>query len=73
MELKYIGTYKVVRIYQKSGKSQLIEKDLSLEDAKKLVNSFSEYFLAIFSKKYLSDRPRNVLYLILGIPNLAKL
>lgn len=58
MELKYIGTYKVVRIYKKSGKSQLIEKDLSLEDAKKLVNSFPDSALSmvVFKKQFSASK-----------------
>lgn len=58
MELKYIGTYKVVRIYQRSRKSQLIEKGLSLEDAKRLVNSFpdSVFSMVVFKKQFSASK-----------------
>jgi hypothetical protein len=57
-EKKYIGTYKVYRIYQKSCKRVIIEKGLTREEAIRLVNSFpdSNTSMVVFTKQFTSDK-----------------
>lgn len=54
MEKKYIGTYKVVKIFRKSGRREVIRYDLSLEEAQKLTRSFpdSERHMVVFYKQF---------------------
>lgn len=51
---KYIGTYKVYKIFNKSAKRQIIRRGLTLEEAKRLVNSYpdSSRSMVVFSKQF---------------------
>jgi hypothetical protein len=57
-EKKYIGTYKVVKIFKVSHRKQILEKNLTLEEAKRLVNSFpdSNTSMVVFYKQYTSEK-----------------
>lgn len=50
----YIGTYKVYRVFRKSGRRQIIEKDLTRDEAMRLVNSFPDKAnsMIVFDKKF---------------------
>lgn len=54
----YIGTYKVIKIYRKSNRREIIERDLSLEEAKKLTNSFPDRSgsMVVFCKQFSSKK-----------------
>lgn len=41
-EKKYIGTYKVVKIFRKSDRRQVLERGLTLDEALMVVNSFPD-------------------------------
>jgi len=60
MELQkiYVGTYKVYRVFKKSRKRVIIEKGLTREQAKKLVQSFpdSNTSMVVFDKQFSTDR-----------------
>ncbi len=58
MEKIYIGTYKVYRVFRKSGKRQVIEKDLTREQAMRLVKSFPESntSMVVFDKQFTADK-----------------
>ena len=40
--MEYIGTYKVVKIFRKSNRRELIRRNLSIDEAKRLVNSYPD-------------------------------
>ena len=48
-----VEKYKVVRVYRNSDRKTLIEKNLTLDEAKRLVNSFpdSEKSMVVFYKQ----------------------
>ncbi len=51
---EYIGPYKVVKIFRVSRRHQILKKWLTLEEAKKLVNSFpdSNRSMVVFYKQF---------------------
>lgn len=57
-EKTYIGTYKVVKIFRKSQRREVIERDLTRDEAKRLVNSFhnSERSMVVFMKQFTADK-----------------
>ncbi len=57
-ELTYIGTYKVFRIYRKSGKRAIIRRGLTREEAKRLVSSYpdSNTSMVVFDKQFNSKK-----------------
>jgi len=56
--MKYIGTYKVMKVYRKSMRRKVIQKGLSIEQAKQLVNSYpdSNRCMVYFTKQYYSTK-----------------
>ena len=54
----YIGTYKVYRVFKVSRKRQIIARDLSRDEAKRLVNSYpdSNTSMVVFDKQFTSDK-----------------
>ncbi len=56
--MEYIGTYKVFRVYRKSGRRQTIETGLTRQEAMKLVNSFpdSNTSMVCFDKQFTAQK-----------------
>ena len=54
----YIGTYKVVKLYRKSGRRQVLLRNLSLEVAKIIVKRYpsSNSHMVVFMKQFWSDK-----------------
>ena len=57
-EKKYIGTYKVVKIFRKSDRRQILERGLTLEEARRAVNSFpdSQQHMVVFYKQFTASK-----------------
>ena len=57
-EKKYIGTYKVVKIFRVSRRREVIERGLTMEEAKRLVNSHpnNSRSMVVFMKQFTSDK-----------------
>lgn len=57
-EKTYIGTYKVVKIFRKSNRREVIERGLTRDEAKRLVNSFpnNNRSMVVFMKQFTSDK-----------------
>lgn len=55
---QYIGTYKVVRIFRVSARREVLETGLTLEQAKRVVNSYpdSNRSMVVFYKQFTSDK-----------------
>ena len=58
VEKKYIGTYKVVKIFRVSRRREVLQRNLSREEAKRLVNSYpnSERSMVVFMKQFTADK-----------------
>lgn len=56
--MEYIGTYKVYRVFRKSGRRQILRRDLTRDEAKTLVNSYpdSNTSMVVFDKQFTSDK-----------------
>jgi len=57
-EKVYIGTYKVYKVFRKSRKREVIQRGLTREEAKTLVNSYpdSNRSMVVFDKQFSSDK-----------------
>jgi len=57
-EKKYIGTYKVMKLFRVSRRREVIRKGLNLEEAKRLVNSYpdSSRSMVVFTKQFTADK-----------------
>ena len=57
-EKKYIGTYKVVKIFRVSRRREVLQRNLSRDEAKRLVNSYpnSERSMVVFMKQFTADK-----------------
>ena len=57
MEKTYVGTYKVLRIF-KSGRRQIIERNLTREEAQRVVERFpsSNSSMVVFDKQFTADK-----------------
>lgn len=57
-EKTYIGTYKVYKIFRVSNRRQIIRRGLTIEEAKRLVNSYpnSTRSMVVFSKQFTSEK-----------------
>ena len=55
---KYIGTYKVVKIYRKSGRREVLSRDLNIDEAKRVVNSYpdSNRHIVCFMKQFSAEK-----------------
>ena len=54
MQKKYIGPYKVVKIFRKSGRREVIKRGLNLEEAQRLTRSFPDRSgsMVVFYKQF---------------------
>jgi hypothetical protein len=54
----YIGTYKVVKFFKVSGRRQILRRGLSLEEAKRVVNTYpdSNRSLVGFTKQFSANK-----------------
>jgi hypothetical protein len=52
--MEYIGTYKVVKIFRKSNRREIIRRNLTIEEAKRVVNSYpdSNTSMVVFYKQF---------------------
>ena len=50
----YTGTYKVVKIFRKSNRRELIRRNLTIDEAKRLVNSYPDKnnSIVVFFKQF---------------------
>lgn len=57
-EKKYIGTYKVYKIFRKSGRRKIIRRGLTKDAAKSIVNSYKETSrsMIVFSKQFYAEK-----------------
>jgi len=57
-EKKYIGTYKVYKIFRVSHRRKIIRRGLTIDEAKRLVNSYpdSTRSMVVFSKQFTSEK-----------------
>lgn len=57
-EKQYIGTYIVYRVFKKSCRKQIIKRDLTREEAKRLTQSFpdSNTSMVCFDKQFSSEK-----------------
>jgi hypothetical protein len=57
-EKKYIGTYKVVKIFRVSGRRQVIRRGLDRDEAKEIVNSYSDSSrsIVVFYKQFSGNK-----------------
>jgi len=57
-EKKYIGTYKVLKVFRKSCRKQIIEKGLTEKEAQRLVNSFqnNSTSMVVYTKQFTADK-----------------
>lgn len=55
---EYIGTYKVYKLYRQSCRRQIIERGLTREQAKRLVDSYhdSKKHIVVFDKQFTADK-----------------
>ena len=55
---KYIGTYKVVKIYRKSNRRQIIDRGLTIEEAKEVVSSYPDSYnhIVCFMKQFSASK-----------------
>ena len=53
-EKQYVGPYKVVKIFRVSRRHEILEKNLTIEQAKRLVTSFpdSNRSMVVFYKQF---------------------
>lgn len=54
----YTGTYKVIKMFRKSGRKVLIDKGLTMEEAKRVVNRYpdSNTHIVMFVKQFSADK-----------------
>lgn len=57
-EKKYIGPYKVVKIFRVSARREVLAKDLSREEAMRMVQRYpdSNRSMVVFMKQYTADK-----------------
>jgi len=57
-EKTYIGTYKVVKFFRVSNRRQVLRRGLTLEEAKRVVNSYpdSSRSLVGFTKQFTAEK-----------------
>ena len=55
---QYIGTYKVVKLFRVSRRRQVIQRDLSREEAMALVNRYpsSQRSMVVFFNQFYADK-----------------
>jgi len=52
--MEYTGTYKVVKIFRKSNRREIIIRNLTIDEAKRVVNSYPDKnnSMVVFSKQF---------------------
>ncbi len=57
-EKKYIGTYKVVKLFRVSQRREVLRRGLTLDEARSVVNSYkdSSRSMVVFYKQFSSDK-----------------
>jgi len=57
-ELKYIGTYKVFRVFRVSRRREIIKRDLTRDEAKSLVKTYPNKYtsIVVFDKQFTADK-----------------
>lgn len=57
-EKKYIGPYKVVKVFNNSNRRQVLCRNLTLEEAKNMVKSYPDMprSMVVFYKQFTSDK-----------------
>jgi len=57
-EPQYTGTYKVVKVFRKSHRKQVLNRGLTREEAKRVVNSYpdSNRSMVVFAKQFYADK-----------------
>jgi len=57
-EKKYIGTYKVVKIYRVSHRHEVLRRGLTIEEAKSIVNRYPNRTgsMVVFTKQFWADK-----------------
>ena len=57
-ENAYTGTYKVYKIFRKSGRREIIRRGLTKDAAKSIVNSYknSSQSMVVFSKQFYAQK-----------------
>tara|TARA_R110000868_G_scaffold20497_1_gene86734 strand:+ start:144 stop:350 length:207 start_codon:yes stop_codon:yes gene_type:complete len=57
-QTEYTGTYKVVKVFRKSHRKQVIERGLTRDEAKRVVDRFpdSNTSMVIFCKQFTADK-----------------
>jgi len=52
--MEYTGTYKVVKIFMKSNRREIIRRNLTIDEAKRLVNSYPDKknSMVVFFKQF---------------------
>jgi hypothetical protein len=58
MEQEYIGTYKVVKIFRKSQRREILHRGLSFEQAKAVVSDYpdSNTHMVVFMKQFSAQK-----------------
>ena len=56
--MNYTGAYKVLKLYNKSRRREVIRRGLTLEEAKRLVNSYpdSKTSMVVFTKQFTAEK-----------------
>ena len=54
----YTGTYIVYKVFRRSNRKQVIERGLTRDEAKRIVNSFpnSNTSMVVFNKQFTADK-----------------
>lgn len=57
-EKKYIGTYKVMKLFRKSYRRQVLRRGLTIDEAKRIVNSYpdSSRSMVVFTKQFSANK-----------------
>lgn len=55
---KYIGTYKVVKVFRKSCRRQVLNRGLTLEEAQRITRSYPDrsHSMVVFCKQFYADK-----------------
>jgi hypothetical protein len=55
---QYIGTYKVLKIFRKSHRKQVLRRGLTIDEAKSVVNSYPDRknSMVVFTKQFYADK-----------------
>lgn len=58
MEKEYIGPYKVVKVFRKSYRRKVLNRGLTREEAKRIVNTYPDRStsMVVFMKQYSADK-----------------